>query len=226
METKILSSGDTIEIRGMRVKEQALILDRKGVVDGSALNRIMQAAVLTEGINVEDLLIGDRVALLIDIRIATFGPEFVFKAICPACHRPGYFKEDLSQLPRRYLEPSLPLGEDRLVEFQLPRSGSVVKYRYLRGKDERRARDLRAQNREALIQALLRLRTVEVDGQKIVSPRFWDELEAADAAALWAHMEQNDCGVETEIVLSCADCGHVWEADLPIGSRDFFLPRT
>lgn len=223
---KIPSSGDVIEIRGMKVKEQSLLLDRKGMVNGTAINKVLQSCVLTEGIDVNELLLGDRVALLIAIRIETYGPEFVFKHVCQVCGKSGYYKEDLSALRVQYLDPPLPLGEDRLNEFRLPRAGVLVKYRYLRGKDEQMLRNLRVQNREAIMQSLLRARVVEVEGVDKLTSRWFDELDGADAAALFDEMERTDCGVETEIEGECPHCQSLFELSLPIASKDFFLPTN
>lgn len=208
----------------MKVKEQSLLLDRKGMVNGTAINKVLQACVLTEGIDVNELLLGDRTALLIAIRVETYGPEFVFKHVCQVCGKSGYYKEDLASLRVQYLDPPLPLGEERINEFKLPRRGVVVKYRYLRGKDEVLLKNLRAQNPTAIMQALLRARVVEVEGEEKVTARWFDDLEGADAAALFDEMERTDCGVETEIEGECPHCQSVFELQLPIASKDFFLP--
>lgn len=223
-EFKIPSSGDVIEIRGMKVKEQSWLLDRKGMINGTAINKILQSCVLTEGIDVNELLLGDRTALLIAIRVETYGPEFVFKYMCPVCEQSSYYREDLTQLRVQYLDPPLPLGEDRIYEFRLPRRGVVVKYRHLRGKDESKLRIVKSQSRDAIIQALLRVRTVEIEGEKMVTAKWFDDLDGYDAAALFADMERNDCGVETDIEGTCPHCGSTFEISLPIASRDFFMP--
>lgn len=225
-EFKIPSSGDVIEIRGMKVKEQSLLLDKKGMVNGTAVNKLLQNCVLTGGIDVNELFLGDRTALLIAIRIETYGPEFVFRHTCPTCEQSSYYREDLSKLRVQYLDPPLPLGEDRVYEFKLPRRGVVVKYRHLRGKDEQKLRIAKSQAKEAIMQALLRVRTVEIEGEKVVSTKWFDDLEGYDSAALFADMERTDCGIETDIEGTCPHCATTFELSLPIASKDFFMPTS
>lgn len=223
-EFKIPSSHDVIEIRGLKVRELNMLASRKAVTEPGVIDRVLQECVVTEGIDVRELLLGDRTALLIAIRVATHGPLFDFRAQCPFCARVSYYREDLSRRPVKYLEPPLPLGEERLYEFRLPKCGSLVKYRHLRGKDEPRLRGLQASSQDAIIQALLRARVVEVDGERMVPPKWFDELDAADAAALFADMEEHDCGVELDMECDCPHCGSPFVTQLPILSLDFFLP--
>lgn len=213
-----------IETRGFKAKEISLLLNTKKLADGSALNRVMQDCILTPGFKVEDLLLGERMALLIHLRIQTHGPEFFFKAACPSCTNTYMYREDLSQLPVRYLEEPLPHGEDRLHEFTLPVSGAVVKYRYLRGKDEKSMKGLRMNHEDELLQVMMRLRTVEVDGNTLVPLKWFGELEAADSQALFDDMEEHDCGVETNVECTCPHCGSWFDLDIPVLSADFFMP--
>ncbi|HHV62124.1 MAG TPA: hypothetical protein GXX51_05740 [Firmicutes bacterium] len=220
---RIPSCGDEIEVRKLKVKEQSLLVDRKRQRDGSALNEVLQSCILTPGYDVKELLVGDRLALLIHLRAVTYGSEFVFRVTCD-CGESFMWKEDLSALPVKYLDPPLPYGEDRIIERVLPSLGKKIKVRLLKGKDEPRMRAIR--NNENSLSGLLRLITVEVEGEKVLSAKWFDDLDADDMDYIIGEWRASDCGVDTTVQVECPACGRTQEMELPIGDPAFFMPKA
>jgi hypothetical protein len=223
-EFKLLSSGEVIETRGLKVREQNVLTDRKKLKDGSAIDSVLSSCILTEGYDPREMLVGDRVALLIHLRCLTHGPKFLFNAVCRNCGERFMWEENLDELPVTYLDPPLPYGEDRIIECTLPRAGVKAKYRLLKGKDEKRARS--GQTVEMGLSGILRVITTEVEGVKVLSAKWFDDLDVADADYLLAHWREHDCGVDTSLDLECPHCGAPTRMDLPIYDAGFFLPRT
>lgn len=211
-------------IRGMRVAEENLLLDRRLRKGGAAFNELLRACVETNT-DPLDLLVGDRVFALLQIRRLTYGDEYAFRASCPRCDEGFEWQEDLSTLVVQYLADPGEVAPDHTFEFVLPRAQRRVRWRLLRGKDEATLARIRADSPDAVASLALVLRTVEIEGEKLVSRRFFDELEAADAAAFRAEINARECGVETSIEVDCPACGARFEMDLPIGAG-FFLPGT
>lgn len=222
---KIPSSGDEIEVRKLKVREQNLLVDRKRLKDGSAIDEVLSSCIMTPGYDPKELLVGDRLALLIHLRVITHGPDFMFRVSCE-CGESFLWKEDLSQLKIKYLDPPLPYGEDRIIEIKPPVLGRKVKIRLLKGKDEKRMRGIRAEE-GAMFSGLLRLITVEVEGEKILPAKFFDDLDADDMDYIMSEWREHDCGVDTTVQVECPNCGRVQEIDIPIFSeRSFFLPKS
>jgi len=223
---KIPSCGDEIETRKLKVREQNLLVDRKKVRDGSAVDEALSSCILTPGYDPKELLVGDRVALLIHLRTITHGPDFVFRVTCD-CGETFFWKEDLTELPVKYLDPPLPYGEERVIEIVPPGLGRKVKVRLLKGKDEKRMRAIRTDSEGALFSGLLRLITVEVEGEKVLSARWFDDLDADDMDYILSEWRARDCGVDTTVKVECPACGRTQEMDLPIFTeRGFFLPKS
>lgn len=220
---KIPSCGDEIEVRKLKVKEQSLLLDRKRMRDGSAFNEVLQSCILTPGYDVKELLIGDRLALMIHLRGITYGWDFTFKVTCD-CGESFLWEEDLAKLPVKYLDPPLPYGEERIIERVLPSAGKKIKLRLLKGRDEARMRAL--QGGAGQLSGLLRLISTEVEGEKVLSAKWFDDLDADDLDYILSEWREADCGVDTTIQVECPACGRVQTMELPIADQAFFMPRA
>ncbi|NPV54509.1 MAG: hypothetical protein HPY71_13505 [Firmicutes bacterium] len=210
----------------MKVREQNLLVDKKRIRDGSAIDEVLSSCILTPGYDPKELLVGDRLALLNHLRTITYGSEFIFRVNCD-CGESFLWKEDLNALKIKYLDPPLPYGEDRIFEVKPPSLGRKVKIRLLKGKDEKRMRGIRFEGDSAMFSGLLRLITVEVEGEKILSAKFFDDLDADDMDYIMSEWREHDCGVDTTVQVECPNCGRIQEIDIPIFSeRSFFLPKS
>lgn len=212
------------QMREMKVAEENMLLDRRHRKNAAAINNVLQACMLTEGIKVMDMLVGDRVFAMIQLRRLTYGDEYVFKTSCPRCDARFEWEENLGDLKVRYLEDPAYAEPEHTFSFVFPKTGRAIKWRLLRGKDEQKLAVARRENPDGLVTFSMLLRTAEIEGEKTVNRKFFDELPGSDAAAFRGEIEAKECGVETTIVVECPDCGHSFDLDLPIGP-DFFLPK-
>ena len=71
-----LHNKDTIEIRFMTAKDEDILTSPALLRKGLALERMLQNLILEDGVNSEDLLVGDRNALLVAARITGYGKEY------------------------------------------------------------------------------------------------------------------------------------------------------
>src|SRR5277367_3084984 len=105
-------SGLAGEIRGLKVKELQTLADRSLAHGGKALDVML--GVFSSITNVgpyafevggvprwDAVLAGDRFAALIDIRCATWGPDYVFPVKCPSCDEGYEWELDLRDLARK-----------------------------------------------------------------------------------------------------------------------------
>ncbi|HHY36540.1 MAG TPA: hypothetical protein GX518_02495 [Firmicutes bacterium] len=212
------------QMREMRVAEENMLLTRRKKKGAFAIESILQACILSEGIDVREMLIGDRVFAMLQLRRITYGDEYIFKTTCPRCETSFEWEENLGDLPVKYLADPAYADPDHTFRFVFPKSGKTIKWRLLRGKDEERLVVARRENPEMLVAYSMLLRCVEIEGEKKVTSRFFNELPASDAAAFRGEVEGKECGVETTITITCPECRMDFDVDLPLGV-DFFLPR-
>lgn len=170
------------------------------------------------------MLVGDRVFALLQLRRITYGNAFVFRVTCPRCNARFEWEENLGDLKIKYLEDPEYAKPEHTFTFTLPKSGKVIKWRMLRGKDEQKMATMRREHPDALMTSIMLLRVVEIEGEKMVTRKAFAELPASDAAAFRGEVEAKECGVDTTITLECPECWNVFDMDLPLAGQGFLLP--
>jgi hypothetical protein len=130
-----LSSGE-IEMKYMTAKEEDILTNSNFIRQGTVIDKLLQSLIVTP-INYDDLLIGDKNAILIAARILGYGAEYSFKYTDGR----GDEKEatiDLSKLNEKELDISLVKDGINEFTFSLPKSGNVVTFKLLTHGDEKK----------------------------------------------------------------------------------------
>jgi hypothetical protein len=122
-----LSSGE-VEMKYMTAKEEDILTNQNYIKQGIVIDKLLQSLLVTK-FNYDDLLVGDKNAIMVAARILGYGKDYTFT----------YDGEDvtidLSELPTLELEESLIL-EKGVNEFKysLPNSGNEITFRLIDGK--------------------------------------------------------------------------------------------
>lgn len=207
------------QLRGMKVDELNALTSRKRNKDGEAVNEILQnCADETKAI---DWLIGDRTFALLQIKRRSHGDDYTFRCDCPHCTKMTDWTEDLGSLPVRYIQEP---GKTSGFKVQLPAAEREIIFRLLTGVDERKLNNLRSTNDEEMQSALMLFRTEQIEGEKMKTMKWFNQLEAIDHVAFQEAVDEQDCGVDTTIAVECSHCFRTFETELPVGI-DFFLPK-
>ena len=232
-------TGLTGRIRGMKVREERILSDRKLAKSGGQVDELLAACweeTVDAGpynfgekdIDWGQVLQGDRFYALLRVRALTYGAEYPFAVSCQseACRARIEWELDLGELPCRELseESRAAFAEGNRFETVLPDAGKRVWFRLLTGADERKLPQLRRSAGDRLLSAMLAFRVVEVEG---VEPRerrrFSEDLTMRDEDFLVDEFDRVDCGVDTTIEIECPECFATQEVDLPF-DRSFFMP--
>ena len=232
-------SGLTGRIRGMKVREERILSDRKLAKSGGQVDQLLTACweeTLDPGpydfgesdIDWGKVLQGDRFYALLQIRAQTYGPDYPFAVACQndACRQRIDWEFDLNDLPVRTLsdESRAAFIGDNRFEATLPDAGVKVWFRLLTGEDERKLPALRRRAGEQLLSAMLAFRVSEVEGVAPCDKKaFLEDLTLRDADFLVDEFDRVDCGVDTTIEVECPECFSVQEVELPF-DRTFFMP--
>ena len=76
-ESNPLSSG-TVEMKYMTAKEEDILTNQNYIKDGTVLDRLLKSLILSK-INYEDLIVGDKNAIMVAARILGYGKDYTFK---------------------------------------------------------------------------------------------------------------------------------------------------
>ena len=226
-------------IRGMKVREERVLADRRLAKSGGQVDELLAACweeTLDAGpydfgekpIDWGLVLQGDRFYALLQIRALTYGPTYAFAINCQneACRAKIEWELDLGELPCRALtdQSRAALLAGNRFETVLPDAGKKVWFRLLIGADERKLPQLRRSAGDQLLSAMLAFRVLEVEGvEPREKKRFIEELSLRDADFLVDEFDRVDCGVDTAIEVECSECFATQEVELPF-DRSFFMP--
>jgi len=133
-ETSPLAKGE-IEMKYMTAKEEDILTNANYIKNGTVIDKLLQALIITP-IDYNELLIGDKNAILIAARILGYGKDYTFKYFDKGQERE--VTVDLSQLNEKSLDESLFTPGINEFTFSLPKSGNVVTFRLLTHGDEQK----------------------------------------------------------------------------------------
>ena len=126
-----LSSG-TIEMKYMTAKEEDILTNQNYIKDGTVLDRLLKALIVSKEVNYDDLIVGDKNAIMIAARILGYGADYSFK----------YENEDITVDLQELT--TIPLDESQLVEknvnkfeYTLPHSNTPITFKLLSNRDDK-----------------------------------------------------------------------------------------
>lgn len=190
----------------------------------------------------DQLLQGDSLVLLVELRILSHGAQYGFDVNCPRCktripwevNLREFLEENMKALPDESRE--ILLNKDGVFESTFPRTGRDYKFKLLRGSDERKFPAIRRRDTRSLVSTLIDLQLIEVAGVRYkraflgIEPYPKDTPEeervimpSADSNYFRRHSDAVNCGLETSFEVLCVDCGEV-KVELPF-LESFLLPK-
>jgi hypothetical protein len=226
-----LNNEEVVEIKCMTAKEEDLLTSRALIKNGTVISELLKSCMLNKSINPDEMLVGDRNALLIAIRITGYGDSYTAKVTCGHC---GDSYENEFSLTGLKILPlsSTPLSPNsNLFSFILPLSKKEVVFRLLTGQDEfeisqesdrKKKIHILADNAvtSRLFHSVISIGD-EADKNKIRT--MVSNMRAKDARALRKHIDSIEPGVEMKQATTCPHCSEVSEVTVPLG-LSFFWP--
>jgi hypothetical protein len=119
----------TIEMKYMTAKEEDILTNQSYIKNGTVLDKLMKSLIVSK-IEFDDLLIGDKNAIMVSARILGYGSEYSFE------YNGETQTIDLSSLENKPLKEELYKNRLNEFEFTLPHSKNSVTFKLLTHKDE------------------------------------------------------------------------------------------
>lgn len=216
-------------IRQMTGEEEDLLLNKKLVDSGQAINRILTNCTLELNgktpVTDDDILqlkSPDRQFMLIELRKFTLGDSVPVRIDCGTKDCGGIFEGevDLNELPMIAPKEKNP---DKIFETIV--AEKKVKFVYMDGNMENRLmKQLNINMNEQLTLAMV-IRIKEVEGVHPTDIKSWVKgLGLKDRNILRAALSSTDCGYDTEIEGNCPNCGRKITSRVEQESG-FYLPQ-
>lgn len=228
-----LHGQETLQIRPMTAREEDILTSRAYIKDGSVITKLIDSCLVDKRIKSQDLISGDRTALMVALRITGYGAEYNVDVTCPNCDATNTAEFDLSQLPIKRLEVEpVEIGQN-LFEVVLPVTKKSVKVKFLTGHDEKEMliiserKKKKGMNTDTLITDRLHrvIQSVDDITDKNKISFFVKNMPVRDSLALRKFLDNAEPSVVMKSHLRCNSCFEESEVDLPIGAS-FFWPDS
>jgi len=187
-----LSSGK-IEMKYMTAKEEDILTNQNYIKQGIVLDKLMQSLIMSK-INYDDLVVGDKNAIMIASRVLGYGKDYTFT-----------YEGDEVTIDLSEIEPKV-INEEHLVEpntnefhFTLPHTDTPITFKILNNKDEKmieaEIKGAKKINKQASPELSMRLKqmilSVNGDSEKKTIREFVNTyLLARDSRALREHIKE------------------------------------
>ena len=136
-EDSPLRSG-TIDVKYMTAKEEDILTSTNLIAQGKVIERLLESVIVTPNVKLDDLLVGDKNAVMMGTRILGYGSEYNVSVNDPETNEEVELQVDLTTLqPKEMDEKLLEKGENKF-EFELPNSKRKVEFKLLNGHDEKK----------------------------------------------------------------------------------------
>lgn len=214
----------TVELRAMTAREEDILTSKAYLKKGTVITELIKSCLIDKRIDPRDMLVGDRNALMVAIRITGYGEAYDVEMECPECKLKSQRSFDLSQLPIKRLEIQPVVPGENLFEFNLPVSKKRVQFRFLTGRDEEEILTVSEKQKkmgiqvESTVTTNLAYSVVSIDGitDKNKIKQFINLMPARDSLELRKYISQNEPGIIMRQETSC-QCGWSEEVNIPLG---------
>ncbi len=232
-EDSPLRSG-TIDVKYMTAKEEDILTSANLIQQGSVITKLLESVIADKKISLDDMLIGDKNALMVGTRVLGYGKDYNIMLTDPDTQERVEHSVDLTKLKHKKIDKSLHQNGNNF-EFELPNSKVVVGFKLMTEKDEVELTKVnesfeKAEKLTGISYALtnrLKHQIVSIDGkteQKEIDNFVDNEFLALDSRAYRKYLDEVTPDIELKFDYT-SQAGNLHTLDVPLGV-EFFWPAA
>ena len=222
-----LSSGK-IEIKYMTAKEEDILTSQNLIKKGIVIDKLLDSLIVTEGVKTEDLLIGDKNAVMVAARILAYGGDYTVEVTNPSTGENQQQTFDLTSCDFKELPGDVDYSNNEF-ELELPVTKVKITFKLLTGKDENNiTNELKSlqkigQSSEVTTRLKNVITSVNGDNSKSIISNFVDNMLSKESLILRDEIQRinPDINLTQEIEIG----GDSTEVDIPM-TVEFFWPKA
>jgi hypothetical protein len=225
-----LSKG-SVELKYMTAKEEDILTSINLIRKGIVIDKVLESLIVDKKVKVDDLLIGDKNALMIAARILGYGKEYNVKANCSECAESADLKVDCTKL-----KDILPLDgvKENKFSMKLPTTKVEIEFKLLNSAEERAVdKDVEAMKKiqpdvDYTNSFRFKKMITSVDGdttQSVINDFVDNKFLAIDSLEFRKYLNSVTPGVDMSYPFECPHCSHTQEVVVPLGTG-FFWPNA
>jgi hypothetical protein len=120
-----------VEMKYMTAKEEDILTNQAYIKQGVVLDKLLQSLIVTK-INYDDLIVGDKNALMVAARVLGYGKDYDFVYDDEPC------TVDLSTIENKPFDESLIKKGTNEFSYTLPNSGNLITFKILTAGDDKK----------------------------------------------------------------------------------------
>ena len=218
-----------LELKYMTTREEDILMSENLIKKGVVIDKLLDSLIVTKGVKQEDLILGDKNAVLVAARILAYGPEYTAEVTNPKNQEETVSHTfDLSQCPFKELPKNVDYTNNSF-NYTTEIGKNKIKFKLLTGSDEKLIEKELEQSKKfgynTEISTRLRYTIIDVDGdsnpETITS--FSQNMLARDSVALRNYIQEisPDIDLTSEIEIG----GESVSVSIPL-TVEFFWPKS
>ena len=232
-EDSPLRSGN-IDVKYMTAKEEDILTSNNLIEQGVVITKLLESVIADSKVKLNDMLIGDKNALMIGTRILGYGADYNIMLTDPDTRERVEHTINLSKLKNKSINESL-FENGNLFSFELPNSKRVIEFKLLTHGDEvkineilkdyKKVEELTGVSQE--ITTRLKYQIQSIDGnkeQKDIDNFVDNEFLALDARAYRKYVSDLTPDIDLTFEYT-SQKGKKHKLDIPLGI-EFFWPAA
>ena len=220
-----------VQVEYMTSKDEDLLTTPSLIESGKVIDLLLKRKIKTPQIKVEELLPGDRNAIILFLRTSSYGHEYTVEVVDPRNGIPFQQKVDLLKL--EYKEMKEKPDQNGHFTVEIPMRKKRVTFRLMSGGEEDRLFEKAEAIKEAYGHEFSEYNTMKLkahiiningNGDRGYIEKFVDAMPALDAYTIRKKIQDVSPDVDMEYEFRAKD-GFKFKAVLSVGT-DFFFPGT
>ena len=228
---------DTLEIKYMTAKDEDILTSPALVKKGVAIDRMLQNIIADKRIKVEELLVGDKNALVVAARASGYGSDYTTQITCPRCGTAGQYTFDLQEAVLSSGGVDALEDSDTEVEktekgtflVDLPKMKVKVELRLMTGREEKIITKLLSSNKKEENMLTTQLKTFIVSANGHTERRAIEllvhNMPASDSRFIRNIYQKLAPNIDLTQHYECGYCSYEQDMEVPFNA-DFFWPRS
>lgn len=234
-----------VDIKPMTSQEENILMNPVFLKKNTVIDELIKSCLMDRRLDINSLILGDRDALLVGVRMTGYGHTMNAHFKCPECKSEQDDDVPFNDMPMTGLDLNK-LDQvspfTNAFRYTLPLSKKVVVWRFLTVGDEKRLSDEREEvaKRSAKLKVaiqgpetravteLLEAQIISIDGfdDRNLIKQYCANMPAMDSSSLRKHIEKNTPGIKFIHDFKCKnpDCEHAEEVPVTLGT-DFLWPN-
>ena len=220
-----------IEMKYMTAREEDILTNANYIKNGVVIDKLLESLITTPGIKLDDILIGDKNALMLAARILGYGAEYEVKMLHPETGNEEVATINLSDITDKELDENLTIDNKNEFNFTLPTAKIDITFKLLTQKDEKKIKrevdgleKVNKPSSEGTVTLKHTILSINGDYDSKTIRKFVDtEMLARDSRAFRKYLDNIQPGINSQVNAEFKDGYILSDIELPI-NLNFFWP--